>query len=58
MIVGLTIQCSALGQFAGPPLAAAWAATHGGWSATWMATGAAAAVGALLATRLCRPAPP
>jgi MFS family permease len=58
VIVGLTIQCSALGQFAGPPLAAAWAATHGGWSATWMATGAAAAVGALLATLLCRPAPP
>lgn len=58
VIVGLTIQCSALGQFAGPPLAAAWAAAHGGWSATWMATGAAAAAGALLATRLCRPAPP
>jgi cyanate permease len=58
VVVGLTIQCSALGQFAGPPLAAAWAAAHGSWSATWMATGAAAAAGALLATRLCRPAPP
>lgn len=58
VVVGLTIQCSALGQFAGPPLAAAWAASHGGWSATWMATGAAAVVGALLAALLCRPPPP
>lgn len=59
VVVGLTIQCSALGQFAGPPLAAAWAAAHGGWSATWMATGAAAAAGALLSAWLCRrPATP
>jgi hypothetical protein len=58
VVVGLTIQCSALGQFAGPPLAAAWAAASGGWSAIWMATGVAAAAGALLATRLCRPVPP
>lgn len=58
VVVGLTIQCSALGQFAGPPLAAAWTAAHGGWSTTWMATGAAAAMGALLAMLLCRSAPP
>ena len=59
VVVGLTIQCSALGQFAGPPLAAAWAAAHGGWSATWMATGAVAAAGALLSAWLCRrPATP
>lgn len=58
VVVGLTLQCSALGQFAGPPLAAAWAAAHGGWSSTWMATGAAAAAGALLAGLLCRRAPP
>ena len=53
-VIGLTIQCSAFGQFVGPPLAAAWTAAHGGWSATWIATGAAALAGALLAVALGR----
>jgi len=53
-VIGLTIQCSALGQFVGPPLAAAWTAAHGGWSATWVPTGVAALVGALLAVALGR----
>jgi MFS family permease len=53
-VIGLTIQCSAFGQFVGPPLAATWTAAHGGWSATWVATGAAALAGALLAAALGR----
>lgn len=53
-VLGLTIQCSAVGQFVGPPLAAAWTAAHGGWSAIWIATGMAALAGALLALALGR----
>ncbi len=51
-VMGLMIQWSALGQFAGPPLVAAWAARQGGWSQTWVVTGSAALAGALLAWRL------
>lgn len=60
-VMGLMIQWSAFGQFVGPPLVAAWAAQHGGWSQTWVVTGSAALVGAVLAWRLavrlrCAPA--
>jgi hypothetical protein len=51
-VMGLMIQWSALGQFAGPPLVAAWAARQGDWSQTWVVTGSAALAGALLAWRL------
>lgn len=51
-VMGLMIQWSAFGQFAGPPLVAAWAAQQGGWSQTWVVTGGAALLGALLAWRL------
>jgi CP family cyanate transporter-like MFS transporter len=52
VVMGLMIQWSAFGQFVGPPLVAAWAAQLGDWSRTWIATGAAATAGALLAWRL------
>jgi MFS family permease len=47
--VGWMQQWSAIGQFAGPPLAAWLAARSGGWEATWQVTAAFAAVGMLLA---------
>jgi hypothetical protein len=53
VVVGLLTQGTGAGQFLGPPAAAWWAAGHGGWSQTWVATGSAALVGALLAWVLC-----
>lgn len=53
--IGWLTQCSALGQFAGPPLVA-WAATlAGGWQWTWVVTGSCALAGILLATRIKMP---
>lgn len=54
VVVGLLTQGTGAGQFLGPPAAAWWAAGHGGWSQTWVATGSAALVGALLAWVLCQ----
>ena len=51
-VVGWTLQCSAFGQFIGPPVAAWWTSHHGGWSQTWVTTASAAAVGLLLALAL------
>jgi hypothetical protein len=53
-VVGLLTQGTGAGQFLGPPAAAWWAASHGGWSQTWVATGSAALAGAVLAWVLCR----
>ena len=53
-VVGWTLQCSAFGQFIGPPGAAWWTSHHGGWSQTWVTTASAAAVGLLLALALDR----
>lgn len=53
-VVGWTLQCSALGQFIGPPAAAWWTSHHGGWSQTWVTTASAAAAGILLALALAR----
>jgi hypothetical protein len=53
-VVGWTLQCSALGQFIGPPAAAWWTSHHGGWSQTWVTTASAAAAGLLLALALGR----
>jgi len=50
--VGWMQQCSALGQFAGPPLVAWMAIQTGGWEWTWAVTGAAAVAGLVLA-QLC-----
>ncbi len=50
--IGWVTQCSALGQFAGPPMVA-WAATlAGGWQWTWAVTGAGALLGMVLATQI------
>lgn len=54
VVVGLLTQGTGAGQFLGPPAAAWWAAGHGGWSHTWVATGGAALAGAGLAWLLCR----
>ena len=54
VVVGLLTQGTGAGQFLGPPAAAWWAAGHGGWSQTWVATGCAALAGAALAWALCR----
>ena len=53
-VVGWTLQCSAFGQFIGPPVAAWWTSHHGGWSQTWVTTASAAAAGLLLALALGR----
>lgn len=53
-VVGWTLQCSALGQFIGPPTAAWWTSHHGGWSQTWVSTASAAAAGVMLALALGR----
>lgn len=53
-VVGWTLQCSAFGQFIGPPVAAWWTSHHGGWSQTWVTTASAAVVGLLLALALGR----
>jgi MFS transporter, CP family, cyanate transporter len=52
--VGWMQQCSALGQFAGPPLVAWLAARAGGWQWSWVVTGACAGAGAVLAARTGR----
>jgi hypothetical protein len=52
VVVGLMTQGTGAGQFLGPPAAAWWAVSQGGWSHTWMATGAAALAGAALAAGL------
>jgi MFS family permease len=50
--IGWLTQCSALGQFAGPPMVA-WAATlAGGWQWTWVVTGACALMGIVLAMQM------
>lgn len=52
--VGWMQQWSALGQFTGPPLVAWVAAQVGGWHLSWVATGACAVLGLLLAGLLGR----
>ena len=52
--VGWMQQWSAIGQFAGPPLAAWLAARSGGWESTWQVTGAFALSGMVLATWIGR----
>lgn len=52
--VGWVQQCSATGQFLGPPLVAWVAAQAGGWHATWVVTGLASLVGLWLASRVSR----
>ncbi|MET1114064.1 MAG: MFS transporter [Comamonas sp.] len=54
--MGWVQQCSATGQFLGPPLVAWVAAQAGGWHVTWMVTGAASLLGLWLASRLGRAA--
>lgn len=55
--MGWVQQCSAAGQFLGPPLVAWLAARAGGWHVTWVVTGVAALAGLWLASRLGREAP-
>ncbi|MDO5625209.1 MAG: MFS transporter [Pseudomonadota bacterium] len=52
--VGWIQQWSAIGQFGGPPLAAALAARVGGWQMTWAMLAALCAAGAVLAALLGR----
>lgn len=52
--VGWMQQCSSFSQFAYPPLAAWVAGAVGGWQWTWAVTGAAALLGAALASRIAR----
>lgn len=54
VVVGLLTQGTGAGQFLGPPAAAWWAASHGGWSQMGWVTGSAALVGAALAWALHR----
>ena len=52
--VGWMQQCSAVGQFAGPPLVA-WVATRaGGWEWTWVVTSVCSACGMFLASKIRR----
>lgn len=53
--MGWVQQCSATGQFLGPPLVAWVAAQAGGWQWTWVVTGAASLIGLWLALRLDTP---
>jgi MFS family permease len=46
--VGWMHQCSALGQFSGPPLLAWVVAQTGSWQWTWVVTSGAAALGVML----------
>lgn len=50
--VGWMQQWSSLGQFLGPPVVAMVAVWVGGWSMTWIATGACSVIGVALAWRL------
>jgi predicted MFS family arabinose efflux permease len=52
--VGWMQQWSAIGQFAGPPLAAWLAARSGGWESTWQVTAAFALAGMALAACIGR----
>ena len=52
--VGWMTQCSALGQFAGPPLVGWVAGLAGSWQWTWAVTGSCCLVGLLLAQRIAR----
>lgn len=52
--VGWMTQCSALGQFAGPPLVGWVAGLAGGWQWTWAVTGGCCLVGLLLSQRIAR----
>ncbi len=50
--VGWMQQCSAMGQFLGPPLVAWIAVAVGGWHWTWAATVSCSALGLLVASRI------
>ena len=50
--VGWMQQCSAVGQFVGPPLVGWVAKQAGGWQWTWVATGACCLAGIALAGRI------
>lgn len=50
--VGWVQQCSATGQFLGPPLVAWLAAQVNGWHATWVVTGMASLLGLWLTSRI------
>lgn len=50
--VGWMQQCSSLGQFSGPPVVAWVVNMLGGWEWTWVATGAYAVLGILLALQI------
>ena len=50
--IGWVQQCSAIGQFAGPPLVAWVAGAAGGWQWTWVVTGASSVAGLLLSARI------
>lgn len=52
--VGWMQQCSSIGQFAGPPLAAWAAARAGSWDVIWTVTGAFALAGMVIATVIAR----
>lgn len=52
--VGWMQQCSAVGQFAGPPLVAWVASRAGGWHWTWAVTGACSLIGIFLARHVGR----
>lgn len=56
--VGWMQQWSSIGQFAGPPLVAWVASRTGGWSTSWVVTGACALAGLWLAGRIGRLAAP
>lgn len=50
--VGWMTQCSAIGQFAGPPMVAWVVTATGGWQWTWAVTGSFALIGIALAARI------
>lgn len=52
--VGWMQQCSAFGQFAGPPLVAWVAVRAGGWEVAWWVTAAFAACGLVVTWRIAR----
>jgi len=52
--VGWMTQCSALGQFAGPPMVGWVAGVAGGWQWTWIVTGSCCGLGLFLARRIAR----
>ncbi|MBD9390979.1 MFS transporter [Acidovorax sp. ACV01] len=55
--MGWVQQCSACGQFVGPPLVAWVAGLAGGWHFTWVVTGVASVVGLGLSWWVCRQRP-